>query len=117
MWTFPARLARVIDGDTQIYQIDQGMHDYRKESLRLVGINTPETHGATKAAGDKATLYVQQWMTRAASMQTEWPLMIQTFKSDDFGRYLALVWRTNDGACLNDDLLSSGNAVIYSGKK
>jgi micrococcal nuclease len=115
-WIFPARLVRVIDGDTQVYQIDQGMHSYRVETIRLFGVNAPEMHGATKLTGDRATLFTQQWITQADCKQAEWPLVLQTFKSDVFGRYLAIVWRTSDGACLNDDLLSSGNAVIYSGK-
>lgn len=109
-WVFPARLVRVVDGDTQYIECDQGMHGRRIESLRLLGVDCPETRGATKEAGDAATAWVRDWYRLAVG---EWPLIVQTHKSDSFGRYLALVWRVVDQACLNTDLLVSGHAVVY----
>jgi micrococcal nuclease len=109
-WVFPAQLVRVVDGDTVDVSISQGMHAYRTERLRLLGVNAPEARGATKAAGDAATAFVVDWMGVAVG---EWPLRIETHKSDVFGRYLALCFRVIDGRCLNEDLLSSGNAVVF----
>lgn len=107
-WVFPAKLERVIDGDTIDCIISVGFHSYRVERLRLLGINTPEPRGATKPAGDAATDFVRQWMPYG-----DWPLLVETHKSDVFGRYLALCFRIIDGACLNDDLLTSGHAVPF----
>lgn len=63
-------------------------------------------HGTTAPAGQAAKDYVTAWLAGA-------DIVLQTYKSDAFGRFLATLWRTADGACLNDDLLSSGNAVVF----
>jgi micrococcal nuclease len=109
-WVFPAQLVRVVDADTLIARLDCGFNTYRVDHLRLLGINAPETRGATKAAGDAATVYAASWL---ASATGDWPLLVETHKSDVFGRYLARVWRIVDAACLNDDLVTSGNAVPF----
>jgi micrococcal nuclease len=108
-WVFRARLIRIVDGDTQDFSIDCAFHTYHLERVRLLGVDTPETHGETKAAGDAATEWVRGWYAQAVG---EWPLVIETYKADSFGRYLGLVWRVVDGQCLNDDLLVSGHAVV-----
>ena len=128
-WVFPARLVRIEDADTQDYTCDMGMHDSRTERMRLLGINCPEVKGPTKVAGLIATDYARAWFavaygidisqmpqrqTKITFTLPEWPFLIHTEKDpDNFGRYLALIWRICDGACLNDDLLSSGNAVVF----
>jgi len=117
-WVFQGQLVRVIDGDTADLELDVGMHGRRIERLRLFGIDCPERRGDTKAAGDAATVYALAWCMRAAQsamglVYADWPLFVQTFKSDAFGRYLALVWNRTSGACLNDDLLATGHAVVY----
>lgn len=113
-WVFRASLARVVDGDTLDLIIDAGMHDRRVERVRLLGVNTPEVRGVPdRAPGLAAAAYVRQWLALATFPPWDFPLVIQTTKTDDFGRYLADVWRGIDGAHLNDDLLTSGHAVPY----
>ncbi len=113
MWVFRARWTRVVDGDTLHVYLDQGFHAYRIENLRLLGLNAPEMRGDTREAGLKARQFVIDWLADADSSSLEWSLIIQTEKADAFGRYLATIWRVVDGACLNDDLLTSGNAVPF----
>ena len=115
LWVYRARLERVIDGDTLDVTIDCGFHGFRTERLRLLGVNTPERKGATRAAGDEALRFVQTWLGLAAvAAGGAWPLVIQTEKADAFGRFLATVWGV-DGACLNADLLATGHAVPFAG--
>lgn len=109
LWTWRSTLSRVVDGDTIDVIIDSGFHATRVERLRLLGINCPEMK---EDAGRAAKEFTTEWIREAWS-DTPWPLVIQTEKSDAFGRYLAYVWRTFDGRCLNDDLLDSGNAVPF----
>lgn len=111
LWTYHARLERVIDGDTLDVTIDAGFHGYRRERLRLAGVNTPEVRGATRVAGAAATAFVKHWCSDAGG--GDWPLVIRTEKSDVFGRYLATVWRREDLRCLNDDLIEAGVAVSF----
>jgi micrococcal nuclease len=100
----------VVDGDTIDVVLDLGKRTYAEDRLRLLNVNAPERKGATLAAGNASRDYVVEWLPDADSK--EWPLRVQTFKDDVFGRYLALVWRVSDGACLNDDLITSGMARV-----
>jgi endonuclease YncB( thermonuclease family) len=111
-WVFPAKLERVIDGDTIICTLDIGFSTYRVDHLRLLGVNAPEARGATKVAGDAATAFVREWLALAVG---DWPLLVETHKSDVFGRYLALAYRVIGRACLNDDLITAGHAVPFMG--
>ncbi len=110
IWAYRARVERVIDGDTLQITIDQGLNTHRAERVRLLGVDTPETKGATKMAGRLATIYVEDWLAEA---DDEWPLIVQTARGDAFGRWLARVWRRSDGRELNDDLLKAGHAVVF----
>src|SRR5215216_4189056 len=110
-WVFLAQLTRVVDGDTVDMVIDHGMHARRVERLRLLRVNAPEMRTPTYEAGHVAKAYVEAWL--AEGVTNVWPFIVQTYKSDSFGRYLAEVWRISDGANLSDALLESGNAVVY----
>jgi endonuclease YncB( thermonuclease family) len=110
-WVFPAQCARVVDGDTLDLMIDTGLHSRRLERGRLLGVNAPELHGPTQAAGLAATLWVTDWLEHATGA---WPLLVRTIKDPDhFGRYLVDVWRLEDGANLGEALLASGHAVVF----
>lgn len=111
-WAYRARPVKVIDGDTIDVMVDAGFNNYRTERLRLLGLNTPELKGESRPAGIAATKFVVQWLDVRKPLD-EWPLIVQTHKSDAFGRYLAKVWRVFDERCLNDDLLLEGHAVPF----
>lgn len=114
-WVFRARTLKVVDGDTIDLELDVGLHGRRIERLRLLGVNTPETHGATREAGLEAAAFTGGWLSPSLATGGEWPLVVQTYRSDAFGRFLAIVWRVSDGRCLNDDLLATGQAVPFRG--
>lgn len=44
MFEYAARVERVIDGDTIVCLLDLGLNVFRRETLRLNGVNTPETN-------------------------------------------------------------------------
>lgn len=114
-WVFRARVLRVVDGDTCDLEIDVGLHGRRVERMRLLGVNAPEVHGPTRPAGLAATQYALSWLDSAATSPDPWPLIVQTSRSDVFGRFLSTVWRCLDGRCLNADLLAAGHAVPFRG--
>ncbi len=68
-----ADLARVIDGDTVVLHIDLGWHITVDYAVRLLGVNSPEKRGITKAAGDAAQNYTQGWFERYDE-PGPWPL-------------------------------------------
>ena len=108
-YVWKSKYDRVVDGDTIDLSIDVGFRSTRTERIRLLGVNCPEMKGLTRSAGEAAKRFVEAWLAEHA---TGGVLVVETFKSDVFGRWLARVWGV-DGACLNDALLESGNAVVY----
>ncbi len=55
MYEYRARITRVIDGDTVEAEIDLGFHVSLTVTLRLAGINAPETKGTERPRGLAAT--------------------------------------------------------------
>jgi len=117
-WTFRAVPLRIVDGDTLRCLIDLGFWLRNTVQLRLIGIDTPEPRGASRDAGLAATQFTSEWLQVA--MQTapdfDWPLVISTAKADSFNRWLVRAVRTSDLRCLNDDLVSAGHAVPWTGR-
>jgi len=107
VYLYTARLVRVVDGDTWIFDIDLGcwtwIHDRR---IRASGINAPEL---STDAGQTAKAYAESWFAENApdGMVT---LQTQKDRSDNYGRLLGTVLANNRS--LNLDMLSSGNAVV-----
>jgi len=113
-WLYPARLLSITDGDTITVKLDMGLRITRDERIRLLGIDTPELRGESRAAGLAATEFVRQWMVMAASSVFDWELLIATTKADSFGRWLGDVHRVGDGANLSQDLLAAGHGVVWA---
>ena len=113
MWTYRARLLKIVDGDTLDVVIDAGFNSFRHERLRLLGVNTPEMKGTTKVEGSLSKEFTRTWLIEAGvrAADRDWPLVIVTRKSDVFGRYLATVYSDDAERCLNDDLVLGGLAV------
>ncbi len=96
-------MTRLIDGDTQELTVDAGFHTDRAVTLRLLGVNTPETKGETRAAGLAASEFARQWY------ESHDDLVIQTRKdvrrsTDAFRRYLVTVEGRNTTTNAREDL-------------
>lgn len=113
-YVYRARLVSVTDGDTVVVERDLGDHLYQQTAVRLLGLNCPEIHGASKTAGDAATTFTRDWMRQGVALDP-WPLVIETHldKREKYGRLLACVWRVADGRELNADLIAGGHAVPF----
>jgi micrococcal nuclease len=114
---YRAKLLRVIDGDSLVVEISVGFglyvgHGNEGAHLRLLGLDCPERN---ESGWEEAKRFTANWLVQATSYSEplEWPLVIRTVKADNFGRYLADVFRVSDGAHLNADLLASGLATPY----
>ena len=116
-YVYRAKLHRMIDGDSQVLSISLGCHVYINRGIRVLGVDTPEVVGVTRAAGLAARDYAVAWYPAALPDVFEWPLMVATKldRDDKYGRLLATVYRINDGSCLNTDLIASDHAVAYDG--
>lgn len=117
MFFYKAKVMDVIDGDTLDLMIDLGFNVHHSIRVRLNGINTPEsrtTDVREKALGLQAKAYTKDWTIRHPEVYVS----TVKDKKEKFGRILARIYSDTDKtACLNDDLIDSGNARAYNGEK
>ena len=116
---YGAKLLKVIDGDTIELMVDRGFDIHHKMRVRLYGINTPESRTkdlAEKELGLKAKKFTEEWFTNH-----QW-VFVNTIpdKNDKYGRILARIYSSDKiddpkTACLNLDMIQSGNAREYYG--
>ena len=119
MYEYKAKVVRVIDGDTIVFDIDLGFNIIVKdESVRLAGINAPEVRTKDleeKAKGLAAKLFVENVVGRVDRSGGYFTL--ETAKSNDkFGRYLAYVnvhIPNETSYCLNENLVLTNHAVVF----
>ena len=112
-WKYEATLLRVIDGDTIVCDIDQGMNHWsRNQGIRLAGINAPELRGDTKEAG----LAAKEFLVNELGSQQLWLRTTAYNEFEKYGRVLALVYTSDPdegGQSVNQLLIDSGHAVKY----
>ena len=114
-YVYAAKLERVVDGDTYELMVDLGCSVWHKLTVRLLGVNTPETRGETREAGLAATTEAERWF------RDHHTLVIELRKEpkqrvDAFRRYLALIYGTNFAghqASLAEHLLATHHAVLF----
>jgi micrococcal nuclease len=116
---YTAKVLKVIDGDTLDVMIDLGFNIHHKARVRLYGVNTPESRTkdlAEKEMGLKAKTFTADWIARHQTV------FLKTIagKDDKYGRILAQIYSDKDvkseqTACLNEDIVSSGYARAYFG--
>ena len=98
-----ATVVHVLDGDT--IRVVHGGHE---TTIRLLGVDTPETHHPTKPVGcfgPEAAAYTER---RLAGRRVE--LVTDLEVHDRYGRTLAFVYL--DGNSFNDELLRLGYARL-----
>lgn len=114
LYTFKAKVIRVVDADTVLAAIDQGFGVWTEQRLRLRGIDAPELK---TIAGKKAKQFVEKRLQGLAF------IIIKTYKADKYDRYLADIFYlpgeddmdkvAKQGSFLNQQLLDEGQAVLW----
>lgn len=109
LYHYKAKLIRVIDGDTVKVAIDLGLGVTKKETLRLLMVNTPEIRTKNKkekVQAYKAKRFVEDWFS-----EHNLECRVKTFKDKKgkYGRYLAMISMGIDS--LNSDLIDKGWGV------
>jgi micrococcal nuclease len=98
-----AHVVRVVDGDTIAVLVDG-----RREKVRYIGVDTPETHHPTKPVqcyGREASAF------NARLVGGERVRLVRDVEERDrFGRLLAYVYRVRDGLFVNAELARAGYA-------
>lgn len=104
------QVIRVVDGDTYDLTLEKEMDfGFRlietkrwSSRFRLLGIDTPEKN---EAGGSGATAFAEAWLAAAVGAGM---LRGQTFKTDNFGRWLIDLYRIDTRQSLTQALLNAG---------
>lgn len=114
--SYKAKVTRVVDGDT--IQVKLGN---KTEKIRMIGVNTPETHHPTKGAepyGKEAAAFTIKRLTG----KTVW-LQTDIGERDRYERLLAYVWMRKpqtsnpleaEKSMFNAELMAKGYAQVMT---
>jgi len=103
-----ARVEEVVDGDTVRLVIDG-----RSETVRLIGVDTPETKHPTKPVecyGPEASAHLATLLPAGTVVG----VTRDAESRDRYGRLLAYLFRADDGLFVNLDLVEGGWATTLA---
>ena len=110
---------RVLDGDTIDVTIDLGFDLYKKERVRIAGVDTPEKRTRNleeKELGIDATNWLKAKLAEAITGDDE--LTIRTELSGGIGKYgrlLGWLYIGDGDVSLNEEMIKQGYAWEYDG--
>ena len=113
------KINRVVDGDTIDVTIDLGFDLYKKERVRIAGVDTPEKRTRDleeKALGIDATNWLKEKLTETIKGDEE--LTIRTELKGGVGKYgrlLGWLYVGDDEFSLNEQMITEGYAWAYDG--
>ena len=110
---------RVLDGDTIVVTIDLGFDLFKKERVRIAGVDTPEKRTRDleeKELGIHATNWLKEKLEGAISGDDD--LVIRTELVGGVGKYgrlLGWCYIGDAGVSLNEQMIEEGYAWAYDG--
>ena len=110
---------RVVDGDTIDVTIDLGFDLFKKERVRVAGVDTPEKRTRNleeKALGIDATYWLEKQLEDAIAGEED--LLIRTELVGGMGKYgrlLGWLYIGDDNVSLNEQMIAEGYAHAYDG--
>ena len=112
MYEYKCKIARVIDGDSIILDIDLGFGLWiHGESIRLFGVDCPECRSRDKEE-KAAGIAAKKFVTRRLQLGGTYSLRTQG--KGKFGRYLGVI--SDEAGSVNDALIENHLAVMYYGQ-
>tara|TARA_A100000172_G_scaffold78305_1_gene63722 strand:- start:61 stop:477 length:417 start_codon:yes stop_codon:yes gene_type:complete len=117
MYTYKAKLDRVVDGDTIDVNIDLGFDITVHKRVRLAGIDTPESR--TRDLEEKKRGLAAKY--RLTEILDQGSLVVESKEVGKYGRVLGVLTVHPDNLDLpinvNETLVREGHAVEYNGGK
>ena len=110
---------KVLDGDTIDVTIDLGFDLYKKERVRVAGVDTPEKRTRNleeKALGIDATNWLKKELEDVLSGDDE--LIVRTELHGGVGKYgrlLGWLYVGDEQVSLNEQMIEQGYAHAYDG--
>ena len=110
---------RVVDGDTIDVTIDLGFDLYKKERVRVAGVDTPEKRTRNleeKELGIDATYWLQAKLEGAISGDDELSVRTELVGGvGKYGRLLGWLYIGDSDVSLNEQMIEQGYAWEYDG--
>ena len=110
---------RVLDGDTIDVTIDLGFDLYKKERVRVAGVDTPEKRTKNleeKALGIDATNWLKEKLEGAISGDDELSVRTELVGGvGKYGRLLGWLYIGDAEVSLNEQMIEEGYAHAYDG--
>ena len=110
---------RVVDGDTIDVTIDLGFDLYKKERVRVAGVDTPEKRTRDleeKALGLDATYWLKKKLEDTISGEDELTIRTELVGGmGKYGRLLGWLYIGEDNVSLNEQMITEGYAWEYDG--
>ena len=113
------KINRVVDGDTIDVTIDLGFDLFKKERVRVAGVDTPEKRTRDleeKALGIDATNWIKEHLDSAITGEED--LVIRTELVGGMGKYgrlLGWLYIGDAELSLNEKMIEEGYAWAYDG--
>ena len=107
-------VVKVIDGDTIDIVIDVGFGFYKKDRVRIAGIDTPESRTRDKKEkqyGLAAKVFLEGLLRNCDD------LIIKTEKEGKYGRILGWLYCNDQEMSINQTMIDEGYAWEYDGGK
>ena len=115
MYTYKAKVTRVIDGDTVDALIDLGFDTHVKKRIRLYGMDAWESR--TRNKEEKVKGLAAKARLKEILKETNNEFILVSYGVGKFGRCLGELFLTMDSDSINNQLVSEGHAKKYYGGK
>ena len=113
------KINRVVDGDTIDVTIDLGFALYKKERVRIAGVDTPEKRTKNleeKALGIDATNWLKDKLEETIAGDEELTVRTELHGGvGKYGRLLGWLYVGDDTVSLNEQMITEGYAHSYDG--
>ena len=110
---------RVLDGDTIDVTIDLGFDLYKKERVRIAGVDTPEKRTRNleeKALGIDATNWLKEKLESTLSGDDQLSIRTELVGGvGKYGRLLGWLYIGDADVSLNEQMITEGYAWAYDG--
>jgi micrococcal nuclease len=113
MYTYNAKLDRVVDGDTVDALVDLGFDTWKKVRIRMHGMNAPESR--TRDLEEKARGLAAK--NRLIELLDSGEFILVSHGVGKYGRCLGEIFINPGDDSVNNLLISEGHATEYYGGK
>jgi micrococcal nuclease len=115
-YNYPAKLLRVVDGDTCDAMIDLGFDTWVKKRIRFMGVDTWESRTRDleeKAKGLEAKAFTKDLLQNSDGGK----FLCKSHGTGKYGRVLGELYVKGHDISVNELLKESGHAYEYHGEK